>query len=141
MCLFFNYCRGKSNEYQTVAENGLSLYCLPKARICLCVEVQIDQTFRLCDTSFTLVLVSIQIEAHTVLGALEIYDPDKGISKDTYLPDVATFKHFLKLISSLRYDSIRENTTLCHKTRRTAVCSTSSKNIFSKCHIFISVRV
>ncbi len=140
LCPFFNYCRRKSNENQTVAENGLQLYCLPKARICLYVEVQIDQTFRLCDTSFTLQSLFLSKSRH-ILGALERYDPDKGISKDTYTPDVATFKHFLKLISSLRCDSIMENTTLCHETRRTAVCSTSSKNIFSKCHILISVRV
>ena len=66
-----------------------------------------------------------------LLGALERYDPDKGISKDTYIPDVATFQHFLKLISSLGYDSVRENSSLCHETRRTAVCSTSRKKIFS----------
>ena len=77
-----------------------------------------------------------------LLGALERCDPDKGISKDTYIPDVATFKHFLKLISSLRYDSIRENTTLCHETRRTAVCSTSSKKYFLEVsHFNIGARV
>ena len=77
-----------------------------------------------------------------ILGALERYDPDKDISKDTYIPDVATFKHFLKLISSLRYDSIRENTTLCHETRRTSVCSTSSKKYFLEVsHFNIGARI